>query len=185
MNLASSGRSVLAPDTFSLSAGYRKSLRASPRFLRPAVVHRRLAGGLIPIAAAGRGSLQHQQPRPLRLLRIRRYDLVVISHAALGDNVSTMRRAASAPARRRCPMLVFVGNERPSGRQDCLHAGVSFRSQQPSIYITACKRIAFSPRRTRSICAPILRRPRWTAASTSASSATSNGRSSVSRNALS
>src|SRR5262245_24323993 len=45
------------------------------------------------------------------LLRIRRYDLVVISHAALGDDVSTIRRAAPALARRRCPMLVFVGNE--------------------------------------------------------------------------
>lgn len=45
------------------------------------------------------------------LLRIRRYDLVVVSHVALGDDVSTIRHVAPALARRQCPMLVFVGNE--------------------------------------------------------------------------
>ena len=46
------------------------------------------------------------------LLRIRRYDLVVISHAALGDDMRRCScRIAGRLARRRCPMLMFIGNE--------------------------------------------------------------------------
>ena len=100
------------------------------------------------------------------LLRIRRYDLVVISHAALGDDVSTMRRAAPALARRRCPMLVFVGNE-----YDLLDDKIAFMQEVGAervcsqLPLAAAKylyhgvqRIAFSPRRMRSIRAPIPRR---------------------------
>src|SRR5262245_38209073 len=45
------------------------------------------------------------------LVRIRRYDLVVISHVAIGDDMTIMPRAAAALARRKCPMVVFIGNE--------------------------------------------------------------------------
>ena len=45
------------------------------------------------------------------LLRIRRYDLVVVSHVAAGDDMTIMLRSARMLARRVCPMLVFIGNE--------------------------------------------------------------------------
>ncbi len=45
------------------------------------------------------------------LLRIRRYDLIIISHVAAGDDMSLMLRAASFLARRECPLVVFFGNE--------------------------------------------------------------------------
>jgi hypothetical protein len=45
------------------------------------------------------------------LLRIRRYDLVVVSHVAIGDDMTIMPRAAAALARRKCPIIVFIGNE--------------------------------------------------------------------------
>jgi hypothetical protein len=45
------------------------------------------------------------------LLHIRRYDLIVVSHVAIGDDMSIMPRAAAALARRKCPMVAFIGNE--------------------------------------------------------------------------
>jgi hypothetical protein len=45
------------------------------------------------------------------LLRIRRYDLVVVSHVAIGDDMGIMPRTAAALARRTCPMIAFIGNE--------------------------------------------------------------------------
>ena len=55
------------------------------------------------------------------LVRIRRYDLVVVSHVAIGDDMTIMPRAAAALARRKCPMLVFIGNE-----YDLLDEKISF-----------------------------------------------------------
>lgn len=45
------------------------------------------------------------------LLRIRSYDLVVISHAATGDDMSLIARAARWLRRRRGRLVVFIGNE--------------------------------------------------------------------------
>ena len=45
------------------------------------------------------------------LLQIRRYDLIVVSHVAIGDDMTVMLRAAPVLALRACPMLVFIGNE--------------------------------------------------------------------------
>lgn len=43
--------------------------------------------------------------------RIRRYDLIIVSHAATGDDMTLMLRAAGRLSRRACPMVVFLGNE--------------------------------------------------------------------------
>jgi hypothetical protein len=45
------------------------------------------------------------------VVRIRKYDLVVVSHVAAGDDMSIILHAAPALALRACPMVVFVGNE--------------------------------------------------------------------------
>lgn len=45
------------------------------------------------------------------LLKIRSYDLIVVSHAAAGDDMTILTKAASLLARRACPMVVFIGNE--------------------------------------------------------------------------
>jgi Glycosyl transferases group 1 len=45
------------------------------------------------------------------LLHIRRYDLIVVSHVAAGDNMTVLKRSARAFRLRRCPMVVFLGNE--------------------------------------------------------------------------
>ncbi len=45
------------------------------------------------------------------LLGIRRYDLIVVSHAAAGDDMTVLTKSAHRFDRRRCPMVVFLGNE--------------------------------------------------------------------------
>lgn len=45
------------------------------------------------------------------LLGIRGYDLIVVSHAAAGDDMTVLTKSAQAFDRRRCPMVVFLGNE--------------------------------------------------------------------------
>jgi len=45
------------------------------------------------------------------LLGIRRYDLIVVSHAAAGDDISVLSRVARAFHLRRCKLVVFLGNE--------------------------------------------------------------------------
>src|SRR5262249_33934111 len=44
-------------------------------------------------------------------MRIRWYDLIVVSHVAAGDAIRMIPRAAPALALRSSPMLVFIGNE--------------------------------------------------------------------------
>jgi hypothetical protein len=45
------------------------------------------------------------------LLKLASYDLVVVSHAAAGDDMSLLGKAASAFDRRRGKLVVFLGNE--------------------------------------------------------------------------
>lgn len=45
------------------------------------------------------------------LLRLRQYDLIVVSHCAAGDDLTVLSRAARRFDRRRGPMVVFLGNE--------------------------------------------------------------------------
>lgn len=45
------------------------------------------------------------------MLRIRDYDLVIVSHAASGDDMSLLRRTARFVERRRGKLAVFIGNE--------------------------------------------------------------------------
>jgi hypothetical protein len=45
------------------------------------------------------------------LLRVRSYELIVVSHVAAGDDLSVISRAAAFLARRQCPIVVFLGNE--------------------------------------------------------------------------
>jgi glycosyl transferase family 1 len=45
------------------------------------------------------------------LLRMRSYDLVIVSHAAAGDDMTVLTKSAHWFDRRRCPMVVFLGNE--------------------------------------------------------------------------
>ncbi|MBV8890346.1 MAG: glycosyltransferase [Alphaproteobacteria bacterium] len=45
------------------------------------------------------------------LMRLRSYDLIVVSHAAAGDDMTLLLRAAPWFDRRRAPMAVFIGNE--------------------------------------------------------------------------
>lgn len=45
------------------------------------------------------------------MLRIRAYDLIVVSHVAAGDDMSLINRIIPFLARRSCPIVVFLGNE--------------------------------------------------------------------------
>lgn len=45
------------------------------------------------------------------LLRLARYDLIVVSHSAAGDDMSVLRKSAPAFDRRRGKLVVFIGNE--------------------------------------------------------------------------
>jgi hypothetical protein len=45
------------------------------------------------------------------LLRIRDYDLVVVSHVAAGDDMTVLLRSARWLTRRRAPLVMFIGNE--------------------------------------------------------------------------
>ncbi len=45
------------------------------------------------------------------LLRLQKYDLIVVSHVAAGDDLTVLRRAARWFDRRRAPLVVFIGNE--------------------------------------------------------------------------
>jgi Glycosyl transferases group 1 len=45
------------------------------------------------------------------LLRIREYDLIIVSHAAAGDDISVLNRIRSPLQRRRCKLVMFIGNE--------------------------------------------------------------------------
>ncbi|CAA7620709.1 glycosyltransferase [Magnetospirillum sp. SS-4] len=46
-----------------------------------------------------------------RLLRIRDYDLIVISHAAAGDDLTVLLHSTSWLSRRRGKLVMFIGNE--------------------------------------------------------------------------
>lgn len=45
------------------------------------------------------------------LLRLGKYDLIVVAHTAAGDDLGVLKRAARWFDRRRAPMIVFIGNE--------------------------------------------------------------------------
>jgi len=45
------------------------------------------------------------------LRRLNEYDLIIVSHAAAGDDVGLLLRAAARFDRRRAPLVVFIGNE--------------------------------------------------------------------------
>jgi hypothetical protein len=45
------------------------------------------------------------------LLRLRQYELIIVSHAAAGDDMTVLTRAAGWFDRRRAPMVMFIGNE--------------------------------------------------------------------------
>ncbi len=45
------------------------------------------------------------------LIGIKKYDLIVVSHAAAGDDMTLLQRVAHRFHRRRSPMVVFIGNE--------------------------------------------------------------------------
>jgi hypothetical protein len=45
------------------------------------------------------------------MLRIRSYDLIIVSHVAAGDDMTLISKIAPALALRSCPMVVFIGNE--------------------------------------------------------------------------
>lgn len=45
------------------------------------------------------------------LLSIRSFDLIVVSHAAAGDDMTVLTKSAHWFDRRHCPMVVFLGNE--------------------------------------------------------------------------
>jgi hypothetical protein len=64
------------------------------------------------------------------LLRIGRYDLVVISHLAAGDDMSLLLKTMHAYDRRRCPLAVFVGNE-----YDLLDQKIDFIKQTGAEYV--------------------------------------------------
>ncbi len=55
------------------------------------------------------------------LRHIRRYDLIVVSHAASGDDMTLLRRTCRWLARRRGKLLMFIGNE-----YDLLDEKISF-----------------------------------------------------------
>jgi hypothetical protein len=46
-----------------------------------------------------------------RLLRLPKYDLIVIGHSAAGDDMSVLLRSAAAFQRRRGKLVMFIGNE--------------------------------------------------------------------------
>ena len=43
--------------------------------------------------------------------RVRSYDLIIISHAAAGDDVTLLKRLAPYLQRRRGKIVLFIGNE--------------------------------------------------------------------------
>jgi Glycosyl transferases group 1 len=45
------------------------------------------------------------------MLKIRSYDLIVVSHAAAGDDMTILTRAAPVFGLRACPLIMFIGNE--------------------------------------------------------------------------
>src|SRR5208283_2518430 len=45
------------------------------------------------------------------LLRLRKYDLIVVSHAAAGDDMTVLMKSAGWFDRRRAPLVMFIGNE--------------------------------------------------------------------------
>jgi len=45
------------------------------------------------------------------LLRLRKYDLIIVAHSAAGDDMTVLLKSASAFDRRRGKLVVFIGNE--------------------------------------------------------------------------
>jgi len=45
------------------------------------------------------------------LLRLRKYDLIIVSHTAAGDDMTVLKRAAGWFDHRRAPIIMFIGNE--------------------------------------------------------------------------
>jgi hypothetical protein len=45
------------------------------------------------------------------LLRIRQYDLIIVSHAAAGDDITVLNHIVPFLQRRRCKLVIFIGNE--------------------------------------------------------------------------
>jgi hypothetical protein len=64
------------------------------------------------------------------LLRIRRYDLIVVSHAAAGDDMTILSRVARFLPRRRGKLVVFIGNE-----YDILDEKIAFMRETGAEYV--------------------------------------------------
>ena len=45
------------------------------------------------------------------LFRIRQYDLIIVSHAAAGDDITVLNHIVPFLQRRRCKLVMFIGNE--------------------------------------------------------------------------
>src|SRR6266481_284475 len=45
------------------------------------------------------------------LLRLRKYDLIIVSHTAAGDDMTVLKRSAGWFHHRRAPIVMFIGNE--------------------------------------------------------------------------
>jgi hypothetical protein len=45
------------------------------------------------------------------VLQLKKYDLIIVSHVAAGDDMKLLRRSAHWFHRRRAPLVVFIGND--------------------------------------------------------------------------
>jgi hypothetical protein len=64
------------------------------------------------------------------LFAIRRYDLIVVSHAAAGDDMAILSRVGYFLHRRRCKLVVFIGNE-----YDILDEKIAFLCNTEADYV--------------------------------------------------
>ncbi|MBV8772682.1 MAG: glycosyltransferase family 1 protein [Deltaproteobacteria bacterium] len=64
------------------------------------------------------------------LLRMRQYDLIVVSHVAAGDDMTVLTKSRAWFDRRRCPLVVFLGNE-----YDLLDDKIEFVRQTDAEYL--------------------------------------------------
>ena len=65
-----------------------------------------------------------------RLLKLANYDLIVVSHAAAGDDLTVLTKSAGWFDRRRAPLAVFLGNE-----YDLLDEKIEFIRQTGAEYV--------------------------------------------------
>ncbi len=64
------------------------------------------------------------------LLRLPRYDLVVVAHSAAGDDMHVLSRSAAAFSRRRGKLVMFIGNE-----YDLLDEKIGFMKQTGAEFV--------------------------------------------------